>query len=275
MPSYTLTSDLLTSLLYSLDRAAVGYSRGESDLTEAGNSIESTFTMGELFSENMDLLAALAQSGTNFRASARNVDAAIASLSSELYGRIQSSIPYCGLGSTVLTIEQALSYFNEGNAIVCPMGPGFRRVQEAIGAVDLKRWNYTFPSLPSTGKYLGRALLGVFGAGNVAIDQTKFRGSYGVLIYPTVYGGTPYTPVITCTVYDPATDTFLANKTYTTAAPITTGSAVFATSIGLTPGGPTPGPANAEIQSIQNITGVHAASSLYVGGYGGSTTSWV
>lgn len=274
MPTYSLNSDLLFNLLAPLDRAAAGFHRGASDLTESGNTMESTFTVGELFSENLDLLAALGQSGSNFKAAAQNTNALVSSMTSEFLGRLGAIIPYCGLGAGVLTVEQALSSFNQGNAIAIPLGPGFRLVQESVGAIDLKRWNYLFPAVPSAGYWLGRSLLGVFGAGNVGIDDTKYRGAYACMIYPTVYGGTPYSPVITCTVYDAATDTHLANKTYTTAAPITVGSAVFASSVGLVPGGPTPGPANPEILSIQNITGVHAASSLYVGGSGGTVSYW-
>lgn len=274
MPSYTLSSALLYALLAPLDRMAVGLHKAETDLVAAGSSMEDAFTTGGLFATNLDLLAALGQSGSNFKAAGENVNAQVSSLASEFLGRLGAVIPYAGLGSGVLTVEQALSSFNQGVAIVIPMGPGFRLVQEAVGAIDLKRWNYVYPTVPSSGNYLGRSLLGVFGAGNVTIDQTKYRGSKDVLIYPTVYGGTPYTPVITCTIYDPATDTFVANKTYTTAAPIAVGSSVYAATVALVPGGGTPGPAGAEIVSIQNITGVHAASSLYVGGSGGTGT-WV
>lgn len=274
MPNYEITIDGIANILEAIDRAGCAIQQAESELNESAIKIEEAFTNNDIWTGlqyGVETMAALTPSASNFKTTMRNPNAILSGLVSEMLGRFQAIIPYLGLGSGILTIEQLLSYYQQGAG---PMfgysaGPGLRRAMEAINALDLKHWNYCYPVTPSRGYFLGRSLLGVFGAG-ISIDQTKFRGVAANQFWPTLYGGTPYTPIITGTVYDPATDTFVAGRTLTTSGPITNASPTFNTVGTLVPGGPTPAPANSTLVSVSNITGVHVGSSLYIGGPGGA-----
>lgn len=264
MPEYIVDSTYLSALGSIVGAIAEGYAAAETHFADAQSKIFTEVT------ENLNDLATLALTSPTFNTlhqSLSDANSRIAADVAEIMTKSAQAVQgdaATGYPAGTNTIEKAMTFWNQVHVPPAAGDQYYRRAAEALGLADLKRWNYLYKCLPNQGFYLAKQILGVFGAGNTTIDQTKYRGGK-LTVWPTQYGGTPFTPTLTCTVYDPSTDTFLTGKTYVTSSVVNNANSGYTVTYYCTPGGASPGPANASVVAVTAIANVHAASSIYVG----------
>lgn len=248
------------------DQPIVGW--GESGIALLQRELETNFLFN---TEDLELSNAIGPSVYQLRAQS-TPQVIAANYFSDLFSRYGQVIQAAGLAPNVVTIDQALAYWNgtAGGPNLAMQSPYIRFVMEALG-MNPSRGNFCYPVFGS-GLHVGTQLGGVFSGGNRVVDTAKYVGGLPRLKFST-FSSNNGAVTVTGECWNPATQAIEVGKTW-----ITTGG-TFTNALEerqLIPGGPTPAPANALMTKATAMSGVNAGNRFDVRLYGTrSFEEWV